>query len=189
MRIGIDVGGTKIEIIALDPAGDILERKRIPTPQNNYEAMIRSIVNLIRDLEIKLGRKGTIGVGTPGALSPSTNQIKNSNSQYLIGKAFDRDLGQALERPVRLSNDANCFTLSEAIDGAASEANVVFGVIIGTGTGGGIVVNKQVITGPNAIAGEWGHNPLPWIKPDEYPGPICYCGKTDVLKAFFPDRG
>ena len=189
MRIGVDVGGTKIEIVALDSNGQALVRKRIPTPRNGYNAIIKTIVELVQQVESQLMQKATVGVATPGALSTVSQVIKNSNSQSLNGQPFDRDLGHALGRPVRLGNDANCFTLSEAIDGAAKEANVVFGVIIGTGTGGGIVFNKHMHTGLNAIAGEWGHNPLPWPHGKEIPGPSCYCGKKGCIETFLSGPG
>jgi len=162
IRIGVDLGGTKIEIIALDVEGHTLIRERRPTPNTDYEASIRATVDLINDVEKRIGAQGTIGVAIPGAISLATGRIKNSNTLCLIGQAFEDDLVTALKRPVRLSNDANCFTLSEAVDGAAQGAEVVFGVILGTGVGGGITVHGKVITGVNAIAGEWGHNPLPW---------------------------
>ena len=189
LRIGIDLGGTKIEIIALDKHGQTLLRERIPTPQGDYAAIIRVIVNLVKSIERRLGAQGTVGVAVPGTLSPATGLIKNANSICLIGQPLDRDLSTSLQRPVRLSNDANCFALSEAIDGAAAGYAVVFGVIIGTGTGGGIVVNQQTLAGINAIAGEWGHNPLPWSQPNEFPGPSCYCGKQGCIETFLSGPG
>jgi len=184
LRLGIDLGGSKIEIIALDHQDQTLLRKRLPTPQGNYQATLQTIVKLVTTTEQTLGQQGTVGIAIPGTLSPSTGLIKNANSTCLIGQPFDRDLSTLLQRPIRLSNDANCFVLSEARDGAAAGAAVVFGVIIGTGTGGGIAINQQVLTGPNAIAGEWGHNPLPWPQPHELPGPPCYCGKSGCLETF-----
>lgn len=185
MRIGIDLGGTKIELIALDDDGRTLTRTRIDTPQEGYRAVIESIVALVHETEIELGHSGTVGVGTPGAVSPASGLMKNANSVYLNGQPFDRDLTAALGRPVRLANDANCFALSEATDGAAAGAAVVFGVIIGTGVGGGVVVNGSVLAGPNAIAGEWGHNPLPWPNAQELASaPQCYCGKRGCIETF-----
>ncbi len=182
--IGIDLGGTKIEIIALDSGGAAVYRHRVPTPSGDYQGTIAAIVTLVKGAEAVLGSKCSVGVGTPGALSRATGLIKNSNSICLNGKPLDHDLAVALERPVRLANDANCFTLSEATDGAATDADIVFGVIIGTGTGGGIVVNGEILTGCNAIAGEWGHNPLPWPAKEELPGPACYCGRTGCIETF-----
>lgn len=184
MRIGIDLGGTKIEAIALDNNGVVLHRTRVETPRESYRAVIEAIVALLHSMESELGRTGSIGIGTPGVVSPATGLMKNANSVYLNGQPFDRDIAAALGRPVRVANDANCFALSEAIDGAGAGREVVFGVIIGTGTGGGVVVRGQVLTGPNAIAGEWGHNPLPWPNAQELPGPQCYCGKRGCIETF-----
>ncbi len=189
MRIGIDLGGTKIEGIALGEEGAILARHRVPTPREDYEATLAAIAGLVRDLERQAGARGSVGVGIPGAISPATRLVKNANSTWIIGRALDHDLTRVLERPVRLANDANCFALSEAVDGAGAGARVVFGVIIGTGTGGGIAVERQVLTGPNAIAGEWGHNPLPWPQPGEWPGPSCYCGKTGCVETYLSGPG
>src|SRR5215831_15673967 len=161
LRIGIDLGGTKIEAIALNASGSVVARRRVATPQGNYELTIRAIVDLVCSIEKELGARGTVGVGMPGAISPSTGLIKNANSTVLNGRPLDKDLASALDREVRFANDANCFALSEAVDGAAAGAEIVFGVIIGTGTGGGVVLNRRVLEGANAIAGEWGHNPLP----------------------------
>jgi fructokinase len=189
MRVGVDLGGTKIEAIALDEAGGVLARRRVPAPRHDYGATLRSIAELVAAIETEAGARGTVGVGIPGALSPATGLVKNANSTWLIGRALDRDLGALLGRPVRLANDANCFALSEAVDGAGAGARVVFGVIVGTGTGGGVVVERRVLTGPNAIAGEWGHNPLPWPRPGEWPGPPCYCGKTGCVETFLSGPG
>ena len=189
MRIGIDLGGTKTEGIALEDDGRILYRTRVDTPAGNYRAVVETIVSLVRAIETVLERTGTVGIGTPGSLSPASGLIKNANSVCLNGQPLDRDLSAALRRPVRVANDANCFALSEAIDGAAGGAEVVFGVIIGTGTGGGVVVRRQVLNGPNAIAGEWGHNPLPWPTPQESPGPACYCGKRACIETFCSGPG
>lgn len=189
MRIGIDLGGTKIEIAVLDEANDIVLRRRVPTPTRSYEATVRAIVDLVLQVEQDVGARCTVGVATPGALSPATGRMKNANSTCLNGERLDVDLRTGLEREVRLANDANCFTLSETADGAAEGASVVFGVIIGTGAGGGVCVNGQLLTGPNAIAGEWGHNPLPWPGTEERPGPPCYCGKTGCIETFLSGPG
>jgi fructokinase len=183
VRIGIDLGGTKIEAIALDDFGAALWRRRVATPAGDYRAIIEAIAALVSAIEREVGLTGTVGVGTPGALSLRTGLIKNSNSTVLNGKPLDRDLARALARPVRIQNDANCFALSEAIDGAGAGAESVFGVILGTGVGGGLVVDKRVIGGRNRIAGEWGHNPMPWPKPDEWPGPPCYCGRSGCIES------
>jgi fructokinase len=189
LRIGIDVGGTKIEAIALDGDGRVTARRRIATPQDDYDATVAAITALVDSIEKECGARTTVGVGTPGAISPSTGLMKNANAVWLLGQPLADDLSRALARPVRVANDANCFALSEATDGAAAGANVVFGVIVGTGTGGGIVVNGRVITGANAIAGEWGHNPLPWPRDDERPGPPCYCGKRGCIETFLSGPG
>jgi len=189
MRIGVDLGGTKIEAVALADDGRELARRRVATPRQDYDATIRAVAALVGEIEQATGEQGTVGVGMPGALSPASGLVKNANSTWLIGRAIDRDLAAALQRPVRCANDANCFVLSEATDGAAAGARVVFGVIVGTGTGGGIVVDGRVLTGPNAIAGEWGHNPLPWPRDDERPGPPCYCGKAGCIETFLSGPG
>ena len=189
MRIGVDLGGTKIEAVALDHNGAILARRRIATPQGDYPATLAGIAGLVFGLEEELGREGRVGIGIPGALSPVTGRVKNANSTCLIGEPLDRDLEQILGRPVRVANDANCFAISEAVDGAAAGAAVVFGVIVGTGTGGGVVINRHLLTGPNAIAGEWGHNPLPWPRADELPGPACYCGKQGCIETWLSGPG
>ena len=184
MRIGIDLGGTKIEGIALAADGRELQRRRIAAPRGNYGDSVRAIAGLVESLEYDTHTRGTVGVGIPGAVSRATGLIKNANSTWLIGQPLAEDLARALDRPVRLANDANCFALSEATDGAGAGANVVFGVIIGTGTGGGIVVNGRLLVGANAIAGEWGHNPLPARGDHEHPGPSCYCGRTGCIETF-----
>ncbi len=189
VRIGIDLGGTKIEAIALGESGAALWRRRVATPAGDYAAILQTIQQLITQLETELGRRGSIGIGTPGALSPATGRIKNANSVCLNGRPLLQDLQQCLDRPVRLANDADCFALSEAVDGAGAGTAVVFGVIIGTGTGGGIVVNGRLLSGPNAIAGEWGHNPLPWPQPQELPGPECYCGKHGCIETWLSGPG
>lgn len=189
MRLGIDLGGTKIEIIALDESGNTLLRRRVATPQHDYAATLHATAGLVHEVEALLGRKGTVGIGTPGAISRATGLLKNSNSVVLNGQPIWDDLEKLLERTIRIENDANCFALSEAVDGAAAGARVVFGVIIGTGTGAGIVVDGQVLTGPNAIAGEWGHNPLPWPNHDELPGDVCYCGKSGCIETWLSGPG
>lgn len=188
MRIGIDMGGTKIEGVALAPNGDIVARKRRPTPRA-YEPCLETIVDIVRDLEERTGQCAPVGVGIPGAIVPETQVVKNANSVWLNGQPLGRDLERRLDRPVRLMNDANCFALSEAADGAAAGAAVVFGVILGTGVGGGIVVDGRCLEGVNLVAGEWGHNPLPWPQPDEIPGPPCYCGKTGCIESFLSGPG
>jgi fructokinase len=189
MRIGIDLGGTKIEIIALDDVGAVRLRHRIPTPQHDYAGTLAAITRLVADAERTIGCTASVGIGTPGAICPTTGVIKNANSTWLNGRPLDADLSTALNRSVRLANDANCMALSEATDGAAACAATVFGVILGTGVGGGLVVNRQVLTGPNAIAGEWGHTPLPWPHDDEHPGPTCYCGLQGCIETFLSGPG
>ena len=183
IRIGIDLGGTKIEGIALGAGGEELGRLRIATPRGDYAATLQAIGSIVESLE-RDGGRGSVGLGIPGTPSPLTGLVKNANSTWLIGRPLAYDLERMLNRPVRLANDANCFALSEATDGAAAGAPVVFGVILGTGCGGGVVVNGAVLTGPNGLAGEWGHNPLPAPQDDERPGPQCYCGKRGCLEVF-----
>ena len=189
MRIGVDLGGTKIEVIALDPDGRSLARRRIPAPRNDYRGTLDAIAELVGAVETETGQPGRVGIGTPGAISPFTGRLRNSNSVWLNDRPLNRDLEERLGRPVRIANDADCFTLSEATDGAGRGARSVFGVIIGTGTGGGIVVGGRLVAGPNAIAGEWGHNPLPWPQPDERPGPSCYCGRHGCMETFISGPG
>jgi fructokinase len=189
MKLGIDLGGTKIEIIALADDGVELLRRRVATPQNDYFETLQVIAGLVRDAEAELGQRGSLGIGTPGALSRATGRLKNSNSVALNGQPILQDLKSLLQREISISNDANCFALSEATDGAAAGAAVVFGVILGTGVGGGIVVNGHILTGPNAIAGEWGHNPLPWPEARELPGLACYCGKHGCIETFLSGPG
>jgi fructokinase len=189
MRIGVDLGGTKIEGIVLGDDGRELARRRVATPRHDYEATIGAVAALVEALESDAGARGSVGVGMPGAISPASGLVKNANSTWLIGRPIDRDLERALGREVRCANDANCFALSEATDGAGAGARVVFGVILGTGTGGGIVVDGRALTGPNAIAGEWGHIPLPWPADDERPGPACYCGKAGCVETFLSGPG
>jgi fructokinase len=189
MRIGIDLGGSKTEIAAFDATGTELLRQREPTPSNDYAATLALIAKLVNDAERELGERATVGIGTPGALSPSTGLMRNSNSTCLNLQPVKIDLQRTLRREVRLANDANCFALSEAHDGAAAGAASVFGVIIGTGTGGGIVINGCVVDGPNAIGGEWGHNSLPWPEDLERPGAPCYCGKQGCIETFLSGPG
>jgi len=184
MRIGIDLGGTKIEGVVIDDSGRELSRLRVLTPRGNYDATVSAICALVRVLEEKAGGRTSVGIGIPGALSRVTGLIKNSNSICLIGKPFQSDIEKALERPVRLANDADCFVLSEARDGAGANYSSVFGVILGTGVGGGIVVNGNLLQGPNSIVGEWGHNPLPWPQLNEFPGDACYCGKHGCIETW-----
>jgi fructokinase len=189
VRIGIDLGGTKIEAIAIDPAGRELGRRRVPSPARDYDAIVAAIAGLVDDLERELGGGATVGVGIPGVTSPATGLVKNANTTVLIGRPFDRDLGTRLGRTVRLANDANCFAMSEAADGAGAGATAVFGVILGTGVGGGLVIGGRIIAGANAIAGEWGHNPLPWPHDAERPGARCYCGKHGCIETFLSGPG
>ncbi len=184
MRLGIDLGGTKIEIIALAQDGHELLRRRADTPQGDYDGILGAIVELVRAVEDECGEQGAVGICTPGAISPASGLLKNSNSVCMNGRPVKPDLEARLGRAVRVANDANCFALSEATDGAAQGANVVFGVIVGTGVGGGVVIRGHVLDGPNAIAGEWGHNPLPWPRDEERPGPRCYCGKHGCIETF-----
>ncbi len=183
MRIGVDLGGTKIEACLLDDKGAFAVRERVDTPRGDYDATLAAIVGLVRSIEARHGTC-SVGLGMPGAISPATGRVKNANSTWLNDRPLKQDLERMLARPLRLANDANCFALSEARGGAADGAAVVFGVILGTGVGGGVVVNGQVLTGPNAIAGEWGHNPMPAPRRDEVPGPSCYCGRWGCIETF-----
>jgi fructokinase len=189
MRIGIDLGGTKIEAIALGTGGAELHRHRIPTPRDDYDATVRAVRDLVLRLESGAGAPATVGIGMPGIISPASGLVKNANSTWLNGRPFDRDVATALGRPVRVENDANCFALSEAVDRAGAGEPVVFGVIAGTGTGGGVVVHGRVITGHNAIAGEWGHNPLPWAGAEDLPAPPCYCGRSGCIETYLSGPG
>ena len=189
MRIGIDFGGTKTEAIALDDAGEILARERRPTPRGDYEATVALISDMTLDLEKRLGQSATVGVGIPGAISPATGLVKNANSTWCNGKAFDADLGRALNREVRMNNDANCLAVSEATDGAAAGAHLVFAIILGTGVGGGIAIDGKPHVGRLAIGGEWGHNPLPWPREDELPGPQCFCGRRGCIERYCSGPG
>jgi fructokinase len=184
VRIGIDVGGTKIEGLALGDDGQTLVRTRVAAPQGDYSRTVSAIVDLVHAIERQTGAHGTVGVGIPGTISSLSGLVKNANSTWLNGRPLAQDLPALLGRPVRFANDANCFALSEASDGAAAGARVVFGVIIGTGTGGGIVVDQGVVVGANSIAGEWGHNPLPGPRAGEWPGPACYCGRSGCIETF-----
>lgn len=188
MRIGVDVGGTKIEIVALDERGGERFRRRVATPRGDYAATVQAIADLVLEAERVVG-PATVGVGIPGAISPATGLVKNANSTWLIGQRLQEDLDRALGRHVSIANDANCFALSEAVDGAGAGADVVFAVIVGTGTGGGIAIRQNVVVGVNAIAGEWGHNPIPWPEADEWPGRPCYCGLTGCIETYLCGPG
>lgn len=180
MRIGVDLGGTKIEAVVLDDTGTVVVRRRVPTPAGDYEGTVLAVARLVGELESRVGETCTVGVGTPGSISPFTGMMRNSNSVALNGKPLDRDLETALARPVRLANDANCFALSEAVSGAGREARAVFGVILGTGVGGGLVIDRSVQVGPNRITGEWGHNPFPGA----FDSRRCYCGRRDCIELY-----
>lgn len=184
LRIGVDLGGTKIEVIVLEVDGRELWRRRAPTPQGDYAATLRAVAGLVSRAEDEIGRRGTVGVGIPGAESLADGRIKNANSTCLNGQPLRADLEAFLQREVRLANDANCFALSEASDGAGRQAEIVFGVILGTGVGGGIIVRGHVLSGANAIAGEWGHNPLPLPRADDLPLPSCYCGRSGCIETY-----
>ncbi|MBY0492163.1 MAG: ROK family protein [Gemmatimonadaceae bacterium] len=188
LRIGIDLGGTKIEGVVLDAHGRVLAQERIPTPRA-YLATVHALTALVLRLEVAVGARATVGIGIPGVVVPETGLVKNANSTWLNGQPLQRDLAEALQREVRMQNDANCFALSEATDGAGAGAGVVFGVIMGTGVGGGIIVHGQVLTGRNLIGGEWGHNPLPWPSGDEVPGPRCYCGRHGCIETWISGPG
>ncbi len=198
MRIGIDLGGTKIEALAIDAKGQPLCRLRRPTPKGSYTEILDAVADIVREVDAQVGQQGTVGMGIPGTISPATGLVKNANTRALIGHPLDRDLSERLARPVRVANDANCFALSEASDGAAAllpdeklsaRPRVVFGVIIGTGTGGGIVVDGRILEGPDGISGEWGHMPLPWPQPDELPLPACWCGLHGCTELFLSGTG
>jgi len=188
-RLGVDLGGTKIEILALDELGVERFRQRVATPQGDYDATLRAIAALVHNAERALGGTGSVGIGTPGSISRATRLLRGSNSVCMNGQPIQRDLERTLARAVRITNDANCFALSEASDGAGRDADVVFGVILGTGVGGGVVVGGRVLDGPNAIAGEWGHNPLPWPRDDERPGAPCFCGHNGCIETFLAGPG
>ena len=184
MRLGVDVGGSKIEAAVLNGEGRLVARRRTATPQRGYEDALRALVKIIADAEGEAKERCSVGVGIPGKVSPRTGLVENAYNTPFNGQPLPRDLEAALGRPLRFANDANCFTLSEAMDGAARGARVVFGAILGTGAGGGIVIEGRVLAGRHGIAGEWGHNPLPWMRPDEYPGPRCTCGRAGCLEQF-----
>lgn len=188
-RFGIDLGGTKIEIVALDGSGRERLRRRTATPKDDYRGILHAVATIVTEAETELGESGTVGIGTPGSISRATGSLRGSNSVCLNGKPIKTDLEALLKRPVQITNDANCFALSEATDGGGAGAEVVFGVILGTGVGAGIVVRGALLTGPNAIAGEWGHNPLPWPRAGEWPGPPCYCGRTGCIETFLSGPG
>ena len=188
-RIGIDLGGTKIEFVALENDGREVHRHRVPTPRGDYDATVRAIREGVELIEGKLQRKATVGVGIPGTISGITRTVKNANSTWMNGKPFDKDLSVALHREVRCANDANCLAVSEATDGAGAGYRVVFAVILGTGCGGGIAFEGQVHNGRNGVGGEWGHTTLPWMRPEEYPGPDCYCGYKGCLETWISGTG
>lgn len=189
MRIGIDLGGTKIEAVALGEDGRELARVRVPTPRHDYDGLLRLVRDLVERLERETGERGTVGVGGPGAISPVTGCVKNANSVWLNRRPLDRDLAALLGRPVRYANDANCLAVSEATDGAGAGARVVVGIVLGTGSGAGIAIDGRIHEGPNRVAGEWAHNPLPWATPDEWPGPPCWCGKRGYLETWISGTG
>ncbi|WP_443191482.1 ROK family protein [Pseudomonas indica] len=188
LHLGIDLGGTKIELLALRGERELL-RQRLPTPQGDYDATLDTLAHLVEAAEAQLGERGSLGVGIPGTRSPDHGLIKNANSTCLIGRDLQGDLERRLDRPVRLANDADCFALSEATDGAGAGASSVFGVILGTGVGGGMVIHGRLLSGPNAIAGEWGHNSLPWRQVSDGPAQRCYCGKEDCIETFLSGPG
>ena len=189
LRIGVDLGGTKIEFVTLERDGTELYRHRIPTPRFEYDGTVRAIADGVKEMEKQLGRTATVGVGIPGTVSTRTRLVKDANSTWLNGKPFDKDLSQALGREVRCANDANCLAVSEATDGAGVGRHVVFAVILGTGCGGGIAVDGRVHGGSNGVAGEWGHNTLPWMRAEEFPGPPCYCGKNGCVETWISGTG
>jgi len=189
LRIGVDLGGTKIEFVALANDGRELRRQRVPTPREDYDGTVRAIKEGVEQVERELGQRGTVGVGIPGTISKITHRVKNANSTWLIGKPFDKDLCVALDREVRCANDANCLAVSEARDGAGAGKRFVFAVILGTGCGGGIAVEGRVHDGSNGVAGEWGHTVLPWMRPEEFPGPECYCGFRGCIETWISRVG
>jgi fructokinase len=189
LRLGIDLGGTKIAGVALAPGGAVVAEHRGATPRHDYAATLEALATAVAHLEKQAGGRGTLGIGMPGSLAPESGRVQNANSTWLNGRPFVHDLETRLGRPVRLANDANCFALSEATDGAGADARSVFGVILGTGCGGGLVLRGQLIDGPLGIGGEWGHNPLPWATPDEHPGPSCWCGRHGCLETWVSGPG
>jgi fructokinase len=189
VRVGVDLGGTKIEFVALEKDGRELHRHRVATPRHDYDGTVRAIKEGVEGIEKELHRTATVGVGIPGTMSLLTHTVKNANSTWMIGKPFDRDLSNALGREVRCANDANCLAVSEATDGAGAGKRVVFAVILGTGCGGGLAVEGRVHNGRNGVAGEWGHMTMPWMRPEEYPGPECYCGFKGCIETFISGTG
>lgn len=189
MRIGVDLGGTKIEAIALNAKGQELKRIRVATPRGDYQGTVDAIAGLVRRVEEETHRVGSVGIGIPGTVVASTGLVKNANSLWLNGMPLQADMSKALDREVRMANDANCLAVSEATDGAAQGYGVVFGVIVGTGCGGGVVLNGRVHNGPNGVAGEWGHTPLPWPHADEAPGALCYCGNHGCMETWISGSG
>src|SRR5438046_2865749 len=189
VRIGVDLGGTKIEFIALERDGRELHRHRIATTRHDYDGTVRAIAEAVREIEKKLGRSATVGLGIPGTIATKTGLVQDANSTWLNGKPFDKDVGRALGREVRCANDTNCLAVSEATDGAGAGKHIVFAVILGTGCGGGIAVDGRVHSGSNGVAGEWGHNTLPWMRSDEFPGPACYCGKNGCIETWISGTG
>ena len=189
LRVGVDLGGTKIAGVALGPGGQVLAEQRLPSPRGDYAATVRAIGQMVRTIEQHAGGQGSVGIGIPGSVSPASGLVQNANSTWLNGKPLQRDLEVHLGRPVRLANDANCFALSEAVDGAGVGARGVFGVILGTGCGGGLVLDGAIIDGPRGIGGEWGHNPLPWANADEHPGLTCWCGRVGCIETWVSGPG
>ncbi len=189
MKIGIDLGGTKIEIITLNDSGKEFYRKRVATPKDSYQTILNTISELVFDTETRFNSKGSVGICTPGAISPKTDLLRNSSTSSLNNKPFKQDLENRLNRKIAIANDANCFALSESVDGAGQDSSIIFGVIVGTGTGAGIVIDRQVLVGSNSIAGEWGHNPLPWPNTNELPGMDCYCGKKGCIETWLSGPG
>lgn len=189
MRIGIDLGGTKIAAVLMDGSGEVLAKHRTATPKDDYDGTVAALVSVVHRLEAEAGVSASVGLGIPGSIVASTGLVKNANSTWLNGRPLERDFAHALGRPVRCANDANCFAISEATDGAAMGAAVVFGVIVGTGCGGGVVFHGHGHSGPHGLAGEWGHNPLPWPTVDELPGPPCYCGKNGCIETWISGTG
>jgi len=189
VRLGLDLGGTKIAGVALAPGGEVRAERRSPAPRGDYAATIAALAGMVEALEQAAGEPGSIGIGMPGSLSPATGLVQNANSTWLNGRPLGRDLEAGLGRPVRLANDANCFALSETVDGAGAGARSVFGVILGTGCGGGLVFEGRLIDGPRGIGGEWGHNPLPWAEADELPGPACWCGRRGCIETWVSGPG
>jgi len=189
IRIGVDLGGTKIEFVALDKDGREVHRHRVPTPREDYDGTVRAIKEGVERIESELGRRGSVGVGIPGTISGITHHVKNANSTWMNGRSFDRDVSAALGREVRCANDANCLAVSEATDGAGAGKCVVFAVVLGTGCGGGLAIDGRVHNGRNGVAGEWGHTTLPWMRAEEYPGPECYCGYRGCIETWISGTG